>query len=185
MKRYWIFLVLLAVAISFGCKQRMVTKPEAQPAQQQKESEQMQTKAPEKVTEAEVGSKVESVGSREMEMEGKEGKWPDILFDFDKYDVKPKYKDELKSVADWMTQHPGARLSIEGNTDERGTNEYNLALGDRRAKAVEDYLVSLGVPSSRIETLSYGEEKPVCTEHNETCWAKNRRAHFVILGEGK
>jgi len=74
-----------------------------------------------------------------------------------------------------------ARLSLEGHCDERGTNEYNLALGDRRAKAVKDYLVSLGVASGRIDVISYGEEKPVCKEQSEDCWAKNRRAHFIVL----
>lgn len=185
MKRYWIFLLVLVVAVAFGCKQRVITQPEGQQTQQKEESQEaMKAKTPEKVTESEVGSKVESVGSKEMEMKGEEGKWADILFDFDKYNVKAEYKTELKSIAEWMTGHPEAKLSIEGNTDERGTNEYNLALGDRRAKAVKDYLVSLGVPSSRIETLSYGEEKPLCMEHNEACWAKDRRAHFVILGGG-
>ena len=185
MKRYWVFLLVFVVAVAFGCKQRVITQPEAQPAQQKESKEAMESKTPEKVTEAEMGSNVESVGSKEMEIKGQEGKWADVLFDFDKYNVKDNYKDELKSIAQWMTEHPSAKLSIEGNTDERGTNEYNLALGDRRAKAVDDYLVSLGVPSSRMETLSYGEEKPLCTEHNEACWSKNRRAHFVILGGGK
>ncbi|MEJ2685257.1 MAG: peptidoglycan-associated lipoprotein Pal [Candidatus Sulfobium sp.] len=186
MKRYWVFLLVFVVAIAFGCSQRAITQPETQPAQQKEQTKEgMESKTPEKVTEAKVGSNVESVGSKEMEIKGQEGKWADILFDFDKYDVKAQYKDELTSIADWMTGHTGATLSIEGNTDERGTNEYNLALGDRRAKAVKDYLVSLGVPSSRVETLSYGEEKPLCKEHNEACWARNRRAHFVILGGGK
>jgi peptidoglycan-associated lipoprotein len=182
MKKYVIFLLVFVVAVAFGCSQRAVTQPETQPAQQK---ESMKAKTPEMVTEAGTGSKVESVGSSEMEMKGKEGKWADILFDFDKYNVKGTYKNELESIAAWMTQNPAAKLSIEGNTDERGTNEYNLALGDRRAKAVGDYLASLGVPSSRIETLSYGEEKPLCKEHNESCWSKNRRAHFVILTGGK
>lgn len=181
MKKYLIFLLVFVVAVAFGCSQRAVTRPEAQPAQQ-KESK---AKTTETVTENGTGSKVESVGSSEMEMKGKEGMWADVLFDFDKYNVKSTYKDELESIASWMTGHPAAKLSIEGNTDERGTNEYNLALGDRRAKAVGDYLTSLGVPSSRIETLSYGEEKPLCTEHNEACWSKNRRDHFVVLTGGK
>ena len=113
--------------------------------------------------------------------EGKEGMFEDVLFDYDKYDVKESYKAEMQSVAAWMTKNSSATLSVEGHCDDRGTNEYNLALGDRRAKSVKDFLVSLGVPSSRIETISYGEEKPLCTEQSEECWAKNRRAHFVIL----
>ncbi len=116
-------------------------------------------------------------------MEEKEGLFKDILFEFDKYDVKSDYKSELKSIAEWMAKNSGAKLSIEGHCDDRGTNEYNLALGDRRAKAVKDYLVSLGVPAAKLQTISYGEEKPLCTEQTEDCWAKNRRAHFVVLGK--
>ncbi|MBI5641545.1 MAG: peptidoglycan-associated lipoprotein Pal [Nitrospirae bacterium] len=116
-------------------------------------------------------------------MEEKEGLFRDIQFDYDKYDVKDSYKSGLKAISAWLIKNPDAKLSIEGHCDERGTNEYNLALGDRRAKAVKDFLVSLGVPSSRIDTLSYGEEKPLCTEQTEDCWAKNRRAHFVTLSK--
>ena len=76
-----------------------------------------------------------------------------------------------------------AKILIEGHCDDRGTNEYNLALGDRRAKSVRDYLVALGIASNRIETISYGEEEPLCTDQTEECWAKNRRAHFIILKE--
>jgi len=79
--------------------------------------------------------------------------------------------------------NPDAKILVEGHTDERGTNEYNLALGDRRANAVKDYLVSLGVSSSRIETISYGEEKPLCMGSDEECWQKNRRAHFVVMNK--
>jgi peptidoglycan-associated lipoprotein len=89
----------------------------------------------------------------------------------------------LKSLSSYMINNTEIRLSIEGHCDERGTNEYNLALGDRRDKAVRDYIVSLGIPSLRIDTLSYGEEKPLCTEQTEECWTKNRRAHFVILSK--
>jgi len=112
---------------------------------------------------------------------GEEGRFADILFEYDKYDVKESYKSEVQSISAWMMKNSTATISVEGHCDERGTNEYNLALGDRRAKSVKDLLVSYGVPSSRIETISYGEEKPLCTEQNEQCWAKNRRAHFVIL----
>jgi peptidoglycan-associated lipoprotein len=182
MKRFWVLFALVAF-ISFGC-QKAATKPEAQqPSAEQKESAQ---KTPEKVTEQKIASGKESVESQEQAaraLEEKEGMFKDIHFDFDKYDVKDEYKSELKSIASWMTKNSTAKLSVEGHCDERGTNEYNLALGDRRAKAVKDYIVSLGVPSSKIETISYGEEKPLCTEQTEECWAKNRRAHFVVLGK--
>ena len=141
-------------------------------------------KAPEKVTEKKIAGGKESVESQEKAaggMEEAEGIFKDIHFDFDKYDVKNEDKAELKSISSWMMKNPGMKLSVEGHCDDRGTNEYNLALGDRRAKAVKDYLVSLGVSSSKVETMSYGEEKPLCTEQTEDCWAKNRRAHFVVL----
>jgi peptidoglycan-associated lipoprotein len=182
MKRFWVLFALVAF-ISFGC-QKAATKPEAeQPTKEQKEGEQ---KTPEKVTDQKIASGKESVESQEKEagaVEEKEGIFKDIHFDFDKYDIKNEDKSELKAIASWMAKNAGAKLSVEGHCDERGTNEYNLALGDRRAKAVKDYLASLGVPSSKIEPISYGEEKPLCTEHTEECWVKNRRAHFVVLGK--
>jgi peptidoglycan-associated lipoprotein len=107
----------------------------------------------------------------------------DIHFDFDKYDIRPNAVPILQKVASWLLKNTFAKIFIEGHCDERGTNQYNLALGDRRAKATKDYLTALGVVSNRIEMVSYGEEKPLCTEKTEECWAKNRRAHFVILKE--
>jgi len=182
MKRLLVLFALVAL-VSAGCAKKAVTRPEAeQPAEKKEAAE----KAPEKVTEQKVASGKESVKSLEKETAGveeKEGLFKDINFEFDKYDVKSEYKSELKSIAEWMTKNSGAKLSIEGHCDDRGTNEYNLALGDRRAKAVKDYLVSLGVPAARLQTISYGEEKPLCTEQTEECWAKNRRAHFVVLGK--
>jgi peptidoglycan-associated lipoprotein len=82
--------------------------------------------------------------------------------------------------ARWLKAHPSYLVLIEGHCDERGTNEYNLALGERRAKATRDHLVSLGIEGSRITVISYGEERPVCTERTEGCWTKNRRAHFLV-----
>ncbi len=105
----------------------------------------------------------------------------DIHFDFDKYDIRPDAKPLLQGVASWLRKNTFAKILIEGHCDERGTNQYNLALGDRRAKATKDYLTALGLVSDRIEMVSYGEEKPLCMEKTEECWAKNRRVHFVIL----
>ncbi|MBI3457958.1 MAG: OmpA family protein [Candidatus Rokubacteria bacterium] len=82
--------------------------------------------------------------------------------------------------ATWLKANPNALLLIEGHADERGTNEYNLALGERRAKATRDFLVSLGVEAGRMTVISYGEERPTCTERTEACWAQNRRAHFLV-----
>ena len=102
----------------------------------------------------------------------------DIYFDFDKYDIRPGDAKVLDSNATWLKGNNNLVL-IEGHCDERGTNEYNLALGERRAKATMNYLVSQGVQAGRITIISYGEERPLCTEHNEACWARNRRAHFL------
>ena len=102
----------------------------------------------------------------------------DIYFDFDKYDIRPGDAKTLDGNATWLKGNNNLVL-IEGHCDERGTNEYNLALGERRAKATMNYLVSQGVQAGRITIISYGEERPICTEHNEACWARNRRAHFL------
>ena len=102
----------------------------------------------------------------------------DIYFDFDKYDIRPGDAKILDSNATWLKSNNNLVL-IEGHCDERGTNEYNLALGERRAKATMNYLVSQGVQAARITIISYGEERPLCTEHNEACWARNRRAHLL------
>ena len=104
----------------------------------------------------------------------------DVYFDFDRYDVRAGDKGMLDENAKWLKSNQSALLLIEGHADERGTNEYNLALGERRAKATRDYLVSVGIDAGRITVISYGEERPTCTEKTEGCWAKNRRAHFLV-----
>jgi peptidoglycan-associated lipoprotein len=104
----------------------------------------------------------------------------DVYFEFDKYDVRSQDKSVLDANAGWLNSNANALVLIEGHCDERGTNEYNLALGERRAKATRDYLVSVGIDAGRITVISYGEERPVCTERAEACWAKNRRGHFLV-----
>ena len=106
----------------------------------------------------------------------------DVYFDFDKFDLRSDARERLQRNAQFMKDFPTLEFGLEGHCDERGTNEYNLALGERRAHAAKDYLVSLGVDSSHVRTISYGEEKPDCTGHTEGCWQKNRRGHFVITG---
>lgn len=103
-----------------------------------------------------------------------------IYFEFDKSDLTPQAVDVLKRKASWLSYNPGVAVVIEGHCDERGTNEYNLALGERRAQSARDFLVDMGVPASRLSTVSYGEERPLDPGHNETAWAKNRRAQFVL-----
>ena len=104
----------------------------------------------------------------------------DIYFEFDKYDIRPADTKTLDANGSWLKSNPNHLVLIEGHADERGTNEYNLALGERRAKSTMNYLVSQGVQANRITIISYGEERPTCTEKTEACWAKNRRAHFLV-----
>src|SRR5215468_2430194 len=103
-----------------------------------------------------------------------------IHFAFDKSDIRPADAKILDASAKWLTANPNQLLLIEGHTDERGTDAYNLALGDRRAKAAMNYLVAQGVQGDRITLVSFGEERPLCREQNEACWAQNRRAMFLV-----
>lgn len=107
------------------------------------------------------------------------GPLKDIGFNFDSANLSETARATLKANAEWLKANPSARVQIEGHCDERGTAEYNMALGAKRAQAAMDYLSTLGVAANRLSTISYGEEIPVCKEHNEDCWAKNRRARFV------
>jgi peptidoglycan-associated lipoprotein len=103
----------------------------------------------------------------------------DVYFDYDKYDIRADQQGALQADAQFLQQHAGIRITIEGHCDERGSTEYNLALGTSRADAVKNALIQAGVAGDRIKTISYGKEKPFCTESNESCWQQNRRGHFV------
>jgi len=112
---------------------------------------------------------------------GEGGPLADVHFDYDRYDLAEQERSTLQQNAQWLKQNSAAKVEIEGHCDDRGTVEYNLALGAKRAKAVKDYLVTLGIPGDRLSTISYGEELPLCHEENESCWQRNRRAHSVVL----
>ncbi len=103
-----------------------------------------------------------------------------VHFAYNEYNVQDSDKGTLQKQATWLNRYPSVQISIEGHADERGTREYNLALGARRANAVKEYLVSLGVNNSRLQTVSYGKERPICTASNEDCWAQNRRGVSTI-----
>jgi peptidoglycan-associated lipoprotein len=111
------------------------------------------------------------------------GLFEDVHFDFDKSDIRAGDADALKKNADVLKEFDFLRITVEGHCDDRGTVEYNLALGERRAQAAYDYLVSLGVPAARLKTVSYGKEVQVCSESNEDCWQRNRRAHLTVSGK--
>ncbi len=104
----------------------------------------------------------------------------DVFFDTDSYQLDEAARDHLTTNAAWLTRYPSVKILIEGHCDERNTREYNLALGERRANSVRDYLIFMGVGADRIRTISYGEEKPFALGHDEAAWSQNRRAHFVI-----
>ena len=103
----------------------------------------------------------------------------DAYFDFNKSDVRPDARANLAKTAEFLRSYSQVRVTIEGHCDERGSTEYNIGLGERRAQAAKNYLISLGIPADRMDTVSWGKERPFCTEHDESCWQQNRRAHFV------
>jgi len=107
----------------------------------------------------------------------------DVFFDLDKSELRADARGPLQKDADWMKKWTTTQITIEGHCDARGSSEYNLALGTRRANAVRDYLVSLGVPTSRVTVVSKGKEQPFCNEDGESCWQQNRRGHFVITAK--
>ena len=104
----------------------------------------------------------------------------DIFFEFDNYDLSDNAKSILNINVAYLKSNPSLKIEIQGHCDERGVNNYNIALGERRAQSTKQYLVSQGVDSSNVQAIAYGEEKPFCFESNETCWQQNRRAHFIV-----
>jgi peptidoglycan-associated lipoprotein len=126
---------------------------------------------------------VTEVLAMDIDVLNKKGYLSDAFFDYDQSDLREDARSVLAGDAQWLKKHATVQVLIEGHCDERGTAAYNLALGDRRANAAKEYLVSLGIDGSRLRTVSYGKERPFCTESNESCWQKNRRAHLVITAK--
>jgi peptidoglycan-associated lipoprotein len=168
-------LIILVLAFFPGCAPPATTKPDVSGAPAQTAAKERSTKAPAKAK--------APASSLEAAREGKApaaGPLAEIYFDFDRYELRADARTTLKKNADWLKANPSARVEVEGHADERGTNEYNLALGAKRAQAASDYLSTLGVAKGRLSTKSYGEELPVCKEKNEGCWQRNRRDRFVV-----
>jgi peptidoglycan-associated lipoprotein len=173
---YFSCLILVGLLSLWGCpkKAEVTSSPETQmenagsPAASGAE-----TKA------AESNADKKSEGMNEKAGMTAEGLKP-IYFDFDKSFIREDARDTMKANADWLKANLKAKIKIEGNCDERGTKEYNQALGQRRAQSAKKYLTDLGVSGHRISLMSYGKEKPVCNEHDETCWQKNRRDDLVV-----
>jgi peptidoglycan-associated lipoprotein len=189
-KTLWIpalVVVVLALALT-GCKkQKPVTPEEPQPAAQQQPTTPppKPTTPPPKKTEVTEGFDQEPVVVAEVTEAdiaalNEQGVLATVYFAFDSYELDDQNRMVLQQNADWLQDNPNYNIRVEGHCDERGTIEYNLALGERRASAVRDYLVSLGVDAFRIRIVSYGEEDPEDPGHDEAAWARNRRAVFVI-----
>jgi peptidoglycan-associated lipoprotein len=183
-KSVLIVLALTTVVALTGCKKKMPPAPPPPPPA----APETPPPAPPPAPKAEVAPQVDeyarirAMGADEID---RLGLLADIHFDFDKSDIREGDRAVLSKNADVLKKYDFLRVTVEGHCDERGTVEYNLALGERRAKAAYDYLVTLGVPAERLKTVSYGKEVPLCQESNETCWQRNRRAKFTVTGKTK
>lgn len=166
-KKIWLVITLLLVIpgllFTIGCQKKAVTQAKAAPAPAPAPAAQQPAPAPVTPTPSDWNISQNS-----------------IYFEFDKSTLTPMAQDTLMRHAAWLRENADVTVTIEGHCDDRGTNEYNLALGDRRADSAKAFLVDLGIAASRLTTISYGEERPLCMEQNEECWAKNRRGHFAI-----
>ena len=173
---------LVALPFATACKKKApTTAPEARPPVTSKPAETPVAPPPKPAPSTDIES--QDITNLDIESLNKKGYLNDAFFDFDQSDLREDARSTLATDAQWLKKHPSVQVLIEGHCDERGTAAYNLALGDRRANAAKEYLVSLGIDASRIKTISYGKERPFCTESNETCWQKNRRAHLVITAK--
>jgi len=121
--------------------------------------------------------------SQDLTILNKKGYLTDAYFDYDQSDLREDARSALATDAEWLKKYNSVQILVEGHSDERGTAAYNLALGDKRANAVKEYLTSLGIDGSRMRTVSYGKERPFCTESTESCWQQNRRGHVVITAK--
>ena len=186
--RAWIFgAIMLAMLLALGvsCAKKQVTmetqemaadesqqSAEDEAARREAEEARLQEQSAREARQRQEASSM-SEAARKAAFEDEE-----IHFDFDKYVLTPQAMMILDDKAAYLREHPTVRVLVEGHCDDRGSNEYNLALGDRRANSAKNYLVKSGVAESRITTISYGEEQPLCMQQNESCWYRNRRGHF-------
>src|SRR4030066_940192 len=166
-KRFYVILIIILTGVIVsGCAKKAVTKAEgetvAKPAAEEKAPAPKEEPIPAAVEEKKM-----------LELK-------DAFFDFDKSLIRDDAKSPLQNNGEFLRANKNTKIVIEGHCDERGTNEYNLALGQRRAESAKRNLTNLGIDASRLSTISYGEERPFCKEQNETCWQSNRRAHFII-----
>jgi peptidoglycan-associated lipoprotein len=179
-------LIVLLLIVAIGCAKKYTKPPEVPVKPEETVKEEVITPEEEAIEEEFIEEVVipeeEKVIESAISVEERaKSVLKDVLFDLDKYDITPDARPILDTVAVFLNENKEINIVIEGHCDERGTNEYNLALGEKRSKSTKNYLVSLGVSPARIIVITFGEEKPFCTQQNESCWQKNRRAHFVIV----
>ncbi len=172
---------LLAASVGFvGCAKKTPPPPPPPPPVAPEAPPPAPPPPPEVQPQVDEYARLKAMSSDEID---RMGLLQDVLFDYDKSDIRETDRANLSKNAETLKKFDFLKVTVEGHCDERGTVEYNLALGERRARAAYDYLVSLGVPADRLRTVSYGKEVPVCMESNEDCWQKNRRAHFTVSGK--
>ena len=169
--------LLLAGGLA-ACSSNEASKAAAAPATAQAKAA---TKPGEQARRPQSQSSLDALRRGDAASTPKDSALKEVFFEFDRYDLSSDARATLTAAADWLKKNPAAKVEVEGHCDDRGTNEYNLALGAKRAQTAKDYLVTLGVAAERLSTMSYGEEIPVCREDNEQCWQKNRRDRFVAL----
>ncbi len=169
--------VLTGLSFVLSCSQQTVSKPQETTAPQNVAAKQVPPKTPATKTQ---DSSLDAFQKGTLGKGAEDGPLRDVHFDFDRYDLRPDIREVLKDHATWLKANPQVKVQVEGHCDERGTNEYNLALGAKRAESVKRYLIDLGISADRLSTISYGEELLLCKEQTEACWANNRRAHFVV-----
>ena len=185
-------MIMLWLITAFGCAKKYTTPAETTappegPVKEEVMREEVLPERGETIMEERVTERVEAPGRETVVESGVPSEeqvksiFKDVLFDYDKYEIRPDAREGLNAIAAYLGKNKGINIVIEGHCDERGTNEYNLALGEKRAKSAKNYLSSLGVSPDRMIVITFGEEKPVCTDQSESCWQQNRRAHFVIV----
>ena len=172
--RRWVSTMALCAAVTIaasGCHKKVSAAPPAPPPTP------APAPAPRALTEEELFAR------KSVEQLNSERPLSDVFFELDKSEIKDEGRAELQKDADWMKKWTTTQVTVEGHCDSRGSAEYNLGLGSRRATAVKDYLVNLGVPAGRLTIVSKGKEQPFCTDENDGCWSQNRRGHFVITAK--
>lgn len=184
-KIFTLSLVSLALLATVGCarRQKVTTAPEAAPPAAIAETAPAPGPTPEAPAAPApapdpLGGDLASVN----EYLRRQGLLADVYFDYDRASLTDQAREQLARSAEVLRQYPQFLVTLEGHCDDRGTPEYNLALGERRAYTARDYLKSLGIDEGRLQTMSYGEERPVCSDSAETCWRQNRRAHPMVTG---